>query len=250
MLSDEERIALAQEALDEAWALWVKRGLAPLEPDKALVVGDESYPVFQSDPRPQFGRMLYHYTPGYVAPNILAYCEQVFERAGLVANMSADEQKELVKRMATTTLYDLLVHLHKRLADAIEMAVDESLLFAETALIGVQSHLHGGLTDTTRAVEELVDRYASRQRERLARRLKKIPDTRVPGDYAKLPKITHGRVRIAFQNREKNGGANLGNIASELKVSAKQLSRWVRQQGYKKWKDYERQRLRLEEKRT
>jgi hypothetical protein len=226
---------LAREVLRLALELWGKRAGDRLTQLKVLHPDGSQSPLFYVSQK-GLGTILYDYIPEAAIESIIANCERKFDAREELRSWPAEGRASTIKNMAVACTANLLLDLPARLGDALQMAFEESLLYTEAALESGPAHFTGGIADATGAINELVDIYADKQRKRISAKLKRMARSEVftPEDDPRLPKITLGRLKLAYKAAKKRKGEDervlQGDVAKKLHVHSDTLGRWCKEE--------------------
>ena len=219
--------ALAREILEAA----LKHCFRGAPPHLRITAPDGSTRPLYSIRRPGVGRLNYDFIPQGLVESIIADCEKLLDRE----EWPAAERAEALKKLATHATIRLLIDLPARLSDALQTTYEESLFYMQTAVMGSVAHEMGAVVDTTPDIEEIVRTSAAAQRKRLSENAKRVGRSEVmtPTGERRRPKITGGRLRIAYQMvkqaTEQGGRVERREVAKKLKVTPKQLGRWCKE---------------------
>jgi len=235
---------LAQEILDDAFKMLGRRNA---HPQLKLVAPGGEYPIFVANKPGALGQIFYHYAPGAMAENILANCEREINNREHFRKWPEADRTALVKSLATSVAARLMLTLPALLSDALETAANESFFCGVALMESGPAHYTGGVVDTREGIERLVSNTAEKQRKRLSAGVKRAGRTEVitPEDDRRLPKITLGRLKLAYKaaKKGKDPGEKITQreVANKWKkygssITPKQLHRWCEEElGLAEW---------------
>lgn len=161
-----------------------------------------------------YGTFVCEYTPIDAIKSIIRHCEQISNRfpfeitskdtgetkTATLADLEIENEAGLVETMAGTATAYLLAHLTARFGEAIEEAVRDSDLMAQSVISASMALIFekqgiDGTTDAIDDIEAAAQRVASMKRDLLRRHLKELPHMVVQRGRGRTPKSAAERER-------------------------------------------------------